>query len=115
MEFKHVSYLWDDAKAAQITDEVDLFIYRSNLLGADLRLTNFGGGNTSTVVSPPSINYPTTGTFNISLTVTDNNNCPKTVTTQVFINQPFASFYAVGAVNDTVCPTVMFKSQSERI
>lgn len=73
---------------------------------------DFGSGNTSTAVSPPSINYPTTGTFNISLTVTDNNNCPKTVTTQVFINQPFASFYAVGAVNDTVCPTVMFKSQS---
>lgn len=42
-----MSYLWDDAKAAQITDEVDLFIYRSNLLGADLRLTNYGGGNTS--------------------------------------------------------------------
>jgi len=42
-----VSYLWDEAKAAQITDEVDLFIYRSNLLGADLRLTNYGGGNTS--------------------------------------------------------------------
>lgn len=47
MKFEHVSYLWDDAKAAQITDEVDLFIYRSNLLGADLRLTNYGGGNTS--------------------------------------------------------------------
>lgn len=42
-----MSYLWDEAKAAQITDEVDLFIYRSNLLGADLRLTNYGGGNTS--------------------------------------------------------------------
>ena len=45
--YKHVSYLWDDAKAAQINNEVDLFIYRSNLLGADLRLTNYGGGNTS--------------------------------------------------------------------
>jgi rhamnulose-1-phosphate aldolase/alcohol dehydrogenase len=45
--YKHVSYLWDEAKAAQITNEVDLFIYRSNLLGADLRLTNYGGGNTS--------------------------------------------------------------------
>jgi rhamnulose-1-phosphate aldolase/alcohol dehydrogenase len=51
MEFKHVSYLWDDAKAAQIKDEVDLFIYRSNLLGADLRLTNYGGGNTSVKIS----------------------------------------------------------------
>ncbi|HRQ50848.1 MAG TPA: bifunctional rhamnulose-1-phosphate aldolase/short-chain dehydrogenase, partial [Agriterribacter sp.] len=46
--FKHVSYLWDDAKAAALEgDEVGLLIYRSNLLGADLRLTNYGGGNTS--------------------------------------------------------------------
>src|SRR5436853_2147836 len=46
--FKHVSYLWDEAKAAELAgDEVGLLIYRSNLLGADLRLTNYGGGNTS--------------------------------------------------------------------
>jgi rhamnulose-1-phosphate aldolase/alcohol dehydrogenase len=47
-DFKNVSYLWDDAKAASLAgDEVALLIYRSNLLGADLRLTNYGGGNTS--------------------------------------------------------------------
>ncbi|WP_285011328.1 bifunctional aldolase/short-chain dehydrogenase [Pedobacter faecalis] len=47
-DFKHVSYLWDDEKAAELAgDEVALLIYRSNLLGADLRLTNYGGGNTS--------------------------------------------------------------------
>jgi len=47
-EFKYVSYLWDEAKAASMAgDEVALLIYRSNLLGADLRLTNYGGGNTS--------------------------------------------------------------------
>jgi rhamnulose-1-phosphate aldolase/alcohol dehydrogenase len=46
--FKHVSYLWNEAKAAELAgDEVALLIYRSNLLGADLRLTNYGGGNTS--------------------------------------------------------------------
>ena len=46
--FKHVSYLWDEAKAAALHgDEVGLLVYRSNLLGADLRLTNYGGGNTS--------------------------------------------------------------------
>lgn len=46
--FKHVSYLWDERKAADLSgNEVDLLIYRSNLLGADLRITNFGGGNTS--------------------------------------------------------------------
>jgi rhamnulose-1-phosphate aldolase/alcohol dehydrogenase len=50
--FKHVSYLWDDAKAASMAgDEVALFIYRSNLLGADLRLTNYGGGNTSVKIT----------------------------------------------------------------
>lgn len=46
--YKHVNYLWDQAKADKLKgDEVGLLIYRSNLLGADLRLTNYGGGNTS--------------------------------------------------------------------
>ncbi|MEO8862490.1 MAG: bifunctional rhamnulose-1-phosphate aldolase/short-chain dehydrogenase, partial [Ginsengibacter sp.] len=46
--FKHVSYLWDDEIASKFAgDEVGLLIYRSNLLGTDLRLTNYGGGNTS--------------------------------------------------------------------
>jgi rhamnulose-1-phosphate aldolase/alcohol dehydrogenase len=50
--FKHVSYLWDDQKAAEMAqDEVALLVYRSNLLGADLRLTNYGGGNTSCKVT----------------------------------------------------------------
>jgi rhamnulose-1-phosphate aldolase/alcohol dehydrogenase len=50
--FKHVSYLWDETKAASMAgDEVALFIYRSNLLGADLRLTNYGGGNTSVKIT----------------------------------------------------------------
>ena len=52
LPYTHVSYLWDDAKAAQFAgNEVDLFIYRSNLLGADLRLTNYAGGNTSVKVT----------------------------------------------------------------
>ena len=38
--------LWDDAKSKSL-DEPGLLLYRSNLLGADLRITNFGGGNTS--------------------------------------------------------------------
>lgn len=46
--FKHVEYLWNEAKAAELAgDEVALFLYRSNILGADLRITNYGGGNTS--------------------------------------------------------------------
>lgn len=40
--------LWDPAKAP--TDLVDLLVYASNLLGADPRITNFGGGNTSAKV-----------------------------------------------------------------
>jgi rhamnulose-1-phosphate aldolase/alcohol dehydrogenase len=51
-KFNHVSYLWDDKKANEFNgDEVASLIYRSNLLGADLRLTNYGGGNTSCKVS----------------------------------------------------------------
>jgi rhamnulose-1-phosphate aldolase/alcohol dehydrogenase len=38
--------LWDDTHAARL-DEPGLLLYRSNLLGRDLRITNFGGGNTS--------------------------------------------------------------------
>ncbi|WP_439473562.1 bifunctional aldolase/short-chain dehydrogenase [Algoriphagus formosus] len=46
--FEHVSYLWDEEKASQMEgNEVDLLIYRSNILGSDLRITNYGGGNTS--------------------------------------------------------------------
>jgi rhamnulose-1-phosphate aldolase/alcohol dehydrogenase len=46
--FQYVNYLWDDAKAASMAgDEVALLLYRSNMLGADLRITNYGGGNTS--------------------------------------------------------------------
>ena len=37
---------WDSARAARLSPE-ELLLYRSNLLGADKRITNFGGGNTS--------------------------------------------------------------------
>ncbi|HXB28586.1 MAG TPA: bifunctional aldolase/short-chain dehydrogenase [Puia sp.] len=59
--FRHVSYLWDESKAAELSgDEIALLIYRSNLLGADLRLTNYGGGNTSckTVEKDPLTGNP---------------------------------------------------------
>jgi rhamnulose-1-phosphate aldolase/alcohol dehydrogenase len=61
-KFKHVSYLWNEQKAAELgTDEVALLIYRSNLLGADLRLTNYGGGNTSckAMANDPLTTQPT--------------------------------------------------------
>ncbi len=47
-KYKHVDYLWDEKKANALgDDQIALFLYRSNILGADLRITNFGGGNTS--------------------------------------------------------------------
>src|ERR1700740_63399 len=46
MKTRFVDYLWEDAKAAAL-DPVERLIYRSNLLGSDQRITNTGGGNTS--------------------------------------------------------------------
>jgi len=45
--YTHVDYLWDDAHAATLADPVERLVYRSNLLGSDRRITNTGGGNTS--------------------------------------------------------------------
>ncbi|PZP41068.1 MAG: bifunctional rhamnulose-1-phosphate aldolase/short-chain dehydrogenase, partial [Pseudopedobacter saltans] len=59
--YKYVNYLWDDQKAAELEgDDVALLIYRSNILGADLRITNYGGGNTSckTVEKDPLTGNP---------------------------------------------------------
>lgn len=66
-DYRHVSYLWDEEKAASLAStqpqeqEVALLLYRSNLLGADLRLTNYGGGNTSckTTARDPLTGKPT--------------------------------------------------------
>ncbi|MBC8166553.1 MAG: bifunctional rhamnulose-1-phosphate aldolase/short-chain dehydrogenase, partial [Bryobacteraceae bacterium] len=51
--------MWKDP---QVKDEVDLLRYRSNLLGGDLRITNFGGGNTSSKIkmTDPFTGKPTT-------------------------------------------------------
>ena len=47
--FSHVSYLWDDSVADQL-GPVERLRYRSNILGADQRITNTGGGNTSSKI-----------------------------------------------------------------
>jgi rhamnose utilization protein RhaD (predicted bifunctional aldolase and dehydrogenase) len=47
--FEHVSNLWDDGEAARL-DPVARLVYRSNKLGADPRITNTGGGNTSSKI-----------------------------------------------------------------
>src|SRR6266496_6133699 len=44
--FTHVKYLWQDDVVNQLSG-LDRLVYRSNKLGADLTLTNTGGGNTS--------------------------------------------------------------------
>ena len=45
-DYRHVKYLWDDNKVAGMTP-LERLVFRSNVLGQDLRITNTGGGNTS--------------------------------------------------------------------
>ncbi len=45
-KYQFVNNLWNDAEAKKLTG-VDRLVYRSNKLGADQRITNTGGGNTS--------------------------------------------------------------------
>ncbi|CAM3916151.1 bifunctional aldolase/short-chain dehydrogenase [Cohnella lubricantis] len=42
-----VQSLWDSSKASQLQGDLDLLVYRSNIIGADRRVCNWGGGNTS--------------------------------------------------------------------
>src|SRR5689334_17282415 len=56
-EIKETTYLkdlWNEEQARKLDDnQLALLRYRSNLLGADLRITNFGGGNTSSKMELP--------------------------------------------------------------
>jgi rhamnulose-1-phosphate aldolase/alcohol dehydrogenase len=45
-DYRHVNYNWDDATVANMSP-VERLVFRSNILGADQRITNTGGGNTS--------------------------------------------------------------------
>src|SRR5512141_2368328 len=50
----HLKDLWNEEQARQLAgNQLALLRYRSNLLGADLRITNFGGGNTSSKIELP--------------------------------------------------------------
>ncbi len=49
MNPKHVNYCWNETEAAKL-DPVARLVYRSNLLGSDQRITNTGGGNTSSKI-----------------------------------------------------------------
>jgi len=53
-ETTHLKDLWNEEHARRLgDDQLALLRYRSNLLGADLRITNFGGGNTSSKIELP--------------------------------------------------------------
>lgn len=43
-----VQSLWEKEKASQLEGGLDQLVYRSNIIGADRRVCNYGGGNTST-------------------------------------------------------------------
>ena len=56
---KYLQNLWNESEAVGLSARpLELLRYRSNLLGADLRITNFGGGNTSSKFTLPD---PLTG------------------------------------------------------
>ncbi|MBU8683495.1 bifunctional aldolase/short-chain dehydrogenase [Bacillus haynesii] len=42
-----VKYLWSEAEAASLRPGLDELVYRSNLIGSDRSVCNWGGGNTS--------------------------------------------------------------------
>src|SRR6266850_504888 len=46
MNFQHVNNLWNEVETTKLAG-VDRLVYRSNKLGSDQRITNTGGGNTS--------------------------------------------------------------------
>lgn len=48
--FQFVDSRWNDAEASKL-DPVGRLVYRSNMLGSDLRIVNSGGGNTSSKIS----------------------------------------------------------------
>ena len=53
-EATHLENLWNETEAQKMAgNQLALLRYRSNLLGADLRITNFGGGNTSSKLELP--------------------------------------------------------------
>lgn len=49
-KYDHVNHLWEDSKAEDLSP-VERLVYRSNILGSDQRITNTGGGNTSSKVT----------------------------------------------------------------
>lgn len=59
----------------------------------------FGNGQTSNLMNPSAITYSLSGTYNVSLTCTDNNSCSNTISTLVSLVQPKVKV----KMPDTVC------------
>src|SRR5256885_15362116 len=54
IDITHLKDLWNQKAADALSaNPLALLRYRSNILGADLRITNFGGGNTSSKITLP--------------------------------------------------------------
>jgi len=69
---------------------------------------DFGNGNTSTSGTPPSQSYTTVGNYTATLTITDTNNCVKTISKPITVGQPEASF----DMPDTVCINTLVNFQN---
>jgi gliding motility-associated-like protein len=73
---------------------------------------NMGNGETFNTANTPNITYDEEGTYNVTLIVTDDNDCSRTVTTVAAVSSPIADFTVVGGENDTVCQQVVFINNS---
>ncbi len=95
-DFQHVAYLWNDAVAAGL-EPVERLRYRSNLLGADQRITNTGGGNTSAKLSETD---PLTGEAVDVLWVKGSGGDLRTATRASFASLYLDKFRSLRAVYD---------------
>ena len=98
--YLHVNYLWDDA-VADALDPVERLRYRSNLLGADQRITNTGGGNTSSKIEMPD---PITGAPVEVLWVKGSGGDLRTATRANFASLDLAKLRSLQTVYDNTEP-----------
>jgi rhamnulose-1-phosphate aldolase/alcohol dehydrogenase len=80
MPYKHVNDSWDETHADQLSP-LERLVYRSNLLGSDQRITNTGGGNTSSKLTMPD---PLTGEDTLVLWVKGSGGDLRTATAENF-------------------------------
>lgn len=73
---------------------------------------DFDNGNTSTDVTPPAQTFVNSGTYTVSLEVTDTIGCTATRTQTVPVVGPFANFLIIGTSQDTACKEVLFLNNS---